>query len=76
MPGGFCVELTEHELIVLNHALDELGDKDELERLLPHAADRQILHDLVCLLERQNPVIFASDYAERLEAARRQVLPG
>jgi hypothetical protein len=76
MPAGFGVQLTEHELVVLNHVLDELGDRDDLEQLLPHAADRQILHDLVCLLEPQNPAIFASDYADRLEEARRRVLPG
>jgi hypothetical protein len=76
MPGGFALQLTEHELIVLNHVLDEIGDRPDLEQLLPVAADRQILHDVVCVLERQNPAIFANDYASRLELARRQVLPG
>jgi hypothetical protein len=76
MPGGFAVELTEHELIVLNHVLDELGERDDLEQLLPDAADRQLVHDLGRLLERQNPAILADDYAERLDQARRRVLPG
>jgi hypothetical protein len=55
--------------------LDTLGDREDLDRLVPDPADRQAIHNLVCLLERENPVIFASDYAARLQAARDEVLP-
>jgi len=70
-----AIELTESELVVLDAALSRLADRPDFEVLVPEAADRQAIHNLVCLLERDDPFVVAQDYAERLDAARREVVP-
>jgi hypothetical protein len=67
--------LEDHEVTVLNHVIYELTERDDFERLVPHPADRQALHNLQALLEREDNVVFSHDYDNDLERARERVLP-
>ena len=69
------LQLDDDEVTVLNHALSALADRADFERLVPHAADRQAIYNLVAVLERDDPVVLAADYAERLDEARERLLP-
>jgi len=68
-------ELEDAELTVLNHVMSTLAERDDFETLVPHPADQQAIHNLVALLEREDPVVFAADYHERLRQARHRILP-
>jgi len=68
-------ELEDAEVTVLNHVIFALSERDDFEHLVPDAADRQAVHNLLALLEREDPAVFSADYDKRLEQARRQVLP-
>jgi len=74
MTQRHTIELTESELIVLNAVLDRLEGRDDFETLVPDQADRQAIHNLVCLLERVDPIVVAGNYDEQLALARDQVL--
>ena len=47
-----------------------LAERADFEELMPHAADRHAIHNLVAVLERDDPVVLSADYAERLDQAR------
>jgi hypothetical protein len=68
------LELSDSEVIVLDALLDQLTDRPDFESLIPDEADRQALHNLVCLLERIDPAVLADDYDEQLARARRRLL--
>jgi hypothetical protein len=68
------LELSDSEVIVLDALLDELTGRPDFETLIPHEADRQALHSLVCLLERINPTVLADNYDQQLARARRHLL--
>jgi hypothetical protein len=68
------LELSDSEVIVLDALLDELARRPDVENLVPDEADRQALHNLVCLLERIDPAVLADDYDKQLARARRQLL--
>jgi hypothetical protein len=74
MSQPVSIELTEPELIVLNAVLSRLAERPDFGELVPDKADRQALHNLVCLLERADPVVFADDYADRITEARERLL--
>jgi hypothetical protein len=65
------IEISDSELIVLDAVLAELTTRADLVELVPDRADRQALHNLVCILERANPAAFAENYGARLAEARR-----
>ena len=67
--------LEDHEVTVLNSVIYRLTERDDFERLVPHPADQQAVHNLLALLEREDNVIFARDYVEQLYRARARVLP-
>ena len=68
-------QLDDAELTVLNHVMSALAERDDFETLVPHPADRQAIHNLVALLEREDPVVLSPDYEELLGQARQRVLP-
>jgi hypothetical protein len=68
------IELSDAEVIVLDAVLNQLTSRQEFEHLVADEADRQALHNLVCLLERIDPAVLAPDYDARLSSARRQLL--
>jgi hypothetical protein len=68
------LELSDSEVIVLDALLNQLTGRPDFENLIPDDADRQALHNLVCLLERVDPAVLAGDYDEQLAHARRQLL--
>jgi len=54
--------LDDHEITVLNHVIYALTERDDFERLVQqHPADRQALHNLLALLERDDHVVFWLD---------------
>jgi hypothetical protein len=67
--------LEDHEVTVLNHVIYEITERDDFERLVPHPADRQALHNLLALLEREDDVVLSSDYADAVERARGRLWP-
>ena len=67
--------LDDHEVSVLQHVIYELTERDDFERLVPHPADRQALHNLHALLEREDHIVFSPDYKAALERARERLLP-
>ncbi len=70
------VEFSPAELIVLEHVLVRLTGHAELDDLLPEKADRQALHDLLCVLEPLSPHAFDDSSGEALADARQQLLDG
>ena len=53
--------LDDHEITVLNHVIYALTERVDFERLVQHPADRQALHNLLALLERDDHVVFWLD---------------
>ncbi len=76
MTEAHRIELSDSEVIVLDALHNQLTGRPDFETLVPDEADRQALHNLICLLERINPAVFAPDYDEQLTQARRQLLGG
>jgi hypothetical protein len=74
MSDAFNIELSEHEVVLLNSTLNRLAERPDFERLIPEKGDRQAVQNLIALLERVDTAAFAENYAERLTAARDRVL--
>jgi hypothetical protein len=68
------LELSDSEVIVLDALLSQLTGRPDFEKLIPDEADRQAIHNLICLLERIDPAVLAGDYDRQLARARRQLL--
>lgn len=68
-------ELDDDEVTVLNHVISALAERDDFEQLVPHRADQQAIHNLVCLLEREDRIAFSKDYTALLDQARQRLLP-
>jgi hypothetical protein len=69
------LQLDDDEVTVLNYAIHALTERDDFEGLVPHAADRQAIYNLVAVLEREDSVVLLPDYAKRLDQARQRLLP-
>ncbi|MFE0086272.1 hypothetical protein [Streptomyces sp. NPDC058992] len=69
------IRLTPDEALVLSDWLEQVQMTD-LSRLVDDAAVWAPLHRIAGTLDKSLPGIFAADYAERLEAARRRLRPG
>jgi hypothetical protein len=65
------INLSEDEIIVLAHCLDELVRRDDFEQVVEDKADRQVLNNLLSALEPLDVHVFSADYEVRLERARR-----
>ncbi|MEU6622028.1 hypothetical protein ABZ926_14840 [Streptomyces litmocidini] len=68
------LRLTPDEALVLSDWLERIQMTD-LSRLVDDAAVWSPLHRIAGTLDKSLPGIFAADYAERLEAARRKLRP-
>ena len=68
------IKLTLDEALVLSDWLEQVQMTD-LSRLVGDAAVWAPLHRIAGTLDKSQPEIFAADYAERLEAARRRLRP-
>ncbi|AZM46865.1 hypothetical protein DMB38_14555 [Streptomyces sp. WAC 06738] len=68
------VRLTPDEALVLSDWLERVQMTD-LGRLVDDAAVWAPLHRIAGTLDKSLPQIYAADYAERLEAARRRLRP-
>jgi len=74
MSQPYNIELSEPERVVLSALLARLTERSDLGQLVPDKSDRQALHNLVALLERVDPTVFADDYADRMADARKRLL--
>ncbi|MEU4259641.1 hypothetical protein AB0B42_26430 [Streptomyces fradiae] len=68
------IKLTPDEALVLSDWLEQVQMTD-LSRLVDDAAVWAPLHRMAGTLDKSLPGMFAADYAERLEAARRRLRP-
>ncbi|MEU7022524.1 hypothetical protein ABZ990_17945 [Streptomyces sp. NPDC046203] len=68
------VKLTPDEALVLSDWLERVQMTD-LDRLVDDSAVWAPLHRIAGTLDKSLPEIFAADYVERLEAARRRLRP-
>ncbi|XIE79497.1 hypothetical protein AB6O49_18750 [Streptomyces sp. SBR177] len=68
------IKLTPDEALVLSDWLEQVQMTD-LSPLVDDAAVWAPLHRIAGTLDKTLPGIFAADYAERLEAARRRLRP-
>ncbi|WP_236241434.1 hypothetical protein [Streptomyces sp. CC228A] len=68
------IKLTSDEALVLSDWLEQVQMTD-LSLLVDDAAVWAPLHRIAGTLDKSLPGIFAADYAERLEAARRRLRP-
>ncbi|MFI8964480.1 hypothetical protein ACIGO8_20480 [Streptomyces sp. NPDC053493] len=68
------IKLTPDEALVLSDWLERVQMTD-LSRLVDDAAVWAPLHRIAGTLDKSLPGIFAADYAERLDAARRRLRP-
>ncbi|MBD0707513.1 MULTISPECIES: hypothetical protein [unclassified Streptomyces] len=68
------IQLTPDEALVLSDWLERVQMTD-LSRLVDDAAVWAPIHRLAGTLDKALPGIFAADYSERLEAARRRLRP-
>ncbi|MCG7523901.1 hypothetical protein MHW47_05510 [Streptomyces sp. OfavH-34-F] len=66
------IRLTPDEALVLSDWLEQVQMTD-LSRLVDDAAVWAPLHRMAGTLDKSLPGMFAADYAERLEAARRRL---
>jgi len=73
--AGERFELDEDEVVVLNHVIHALTERDDFETLVPDRSDRQAIHNLLCLLEREDPFVLDADYDTHVGEARRRLLP-
>ncbi|NKZ03271.1 hypothetical protein [Actinomadura latina] len=70
----FVIKLTADEALVLSDWLEPVQMTD-LSRIVDDPAVWAPLHRIAGTLDNALPWIFAPDYAERLAAARRRLLP-
>ena len=68
------IRLTPDEALVLSDWLEQVQMTD-LSRLVDDAAVWAPLHRIAGTLDKSLPGIFATDYTERLDAARRRLRP-
>jgi hypothetical protein len=68
------IELTSDEALVLANWLERVHMTD-LSRLIDDDAVWAPIHRLAGTLDKSLPGIFAADYSERLDAARRRLRP-
>lgn len=68
------IRLTRDEALVLSDWLERLQMTD-LGRVVDDSAAWAPLHRIAGTLDKALPDLFAADYAERLEAARRRLRP-
>jgi hypothetical protein len=71
---NITVTLTPDQALVLSDRLWRVQMTD-LDRMVDDAAVWAPLHRIAGTLDKSLPGIFAADYAERLEAARRRLRP-
>jgi hypothetical protein len=69
------LKLDDDEIVVLNHLNHALTKRADFEALVPDRADRQALHNLLCLLEREDPNVLDPGYGEHVQRARERLLP-
>jgi hypothetical protein len=65
------IDLSQDEVLVLFDWLHRLNENPRVE--FEDQAEQRVLWDLEAALEAANPVLFASDYSTRLQAARSRV---
>ncbi|MFG2642328.1 hypothetical protein ACGFYP_15335 [Streptomyces sp. NPDC048370] len=68
------IKLTPDEALVLSDWLERV-QMTELSRLIDEEAVWAPIHRLAGTLDKSLPGIFAADYSERLDAARRRLRP-
>ncbi|WP_331755919.1 hypothetical protein [Streptomyces sp. NBC_01643] len=68
------IKLTPDEALVLSDWLEQVQMTD-LSRQIDDSAVWAPLHRIAGTLDKLLPGVFAADYAERLEAARRRLRP-
>ncbi|MWA01565.1 hypothetical protein F8568_014505 [Actinomadura sp. LD22] len=68
------IRLTRDEALVLSEWLERLQMTD-LGRVVDDSAVWAPLHRIAGTLDKALPDLFAADYAERLDAARRRLRP-
>ncbi|MFE2812722.1 hypothetical protein ACFXGG_20100 [Streptomyces nigra] len=68
------IKLTSDEALVLSDRLERVQMTD-LSRLVDDEAVRAPMHRLARTLDKSLTGIFAADYGERLDAARRRLRP-
>ncbi|MFD6825442.1 hypothetical protein ACFWC5_34575 [Streptomyces sp. NPDC060085] len=66
------IKLTRDEALVLSHWLEKLQMMD-LSQVVEDPAVWAPIHTIAGTLDKTLPELFASDYAERLEAARQRL---
>lgn len=66
------INLTRDEALVLSHWLEELQMTD-LSQVVDDPAVWAPIHTIAGTLDKTLPELIASDYAERLEAARQRL---
>lgn len=69
MDQELTFKLTLAEAITLSHCLDRLNKMGHFKTVVDQA-EQVALWALDNILERENPVIFSSDYAEHLREAK------
>ncbi|MET8898295.1 hypothetical protein [Streptomyces albogriseolus] len=68
------IKLTNDEALVLSHWLEEL-QMTELSRVVDDPAVWAPIHRIAGTLDKELPELFASDYHQQVEAARRRLRP-
>ncbi|WP_431034851.1 hypothetical protein ACQYWQ_13735 [Streptomyces sp. P6-2-1] len=72
--GRVAIELTGDEALVLSQGLERLQTTD-LGRLADDSAVWAPIHRIAGTLDKALPELFAPDYDQRLEDARRRLRP-
>ncbi|MFY4717436.1 hypothetical protein [Streptomyces sp. LaBMicrA B280] len=72
--GQVTIRLTSDEALVLSHWLEKLQMTD-LGRVVDDPAVWAPIHRIAGTLDKTLPGLFASDYDQRLEAARQRLRP-
>ncbi|GAX58605.1 hypothetical protein [Streptomyces olivochromogenes] len=68
------IKLTSDEALVLSRRLEK-PQMTDLSRVVDDPAVRAPIHRIAGTLDKALPELFASDYHQRLEAARRRFRP-
>lgn len=71
---GVTIKLTSDEALVMSHWLERL-EMTELSELVDDPAVWAPIHKISGTLDKSLVALFAPDYNERLEAARRRLRP-
>ncbi|MEU1710267.1 hypothetical protein ABZ478_33725 [Streptomyces sp. NPDC005706] len=72
--GEVTIKLTSDQALVLSHRLEKLQMTD-LSRVVDDPALRAPIHRIAKTLDKALPELFAPDYDQRLQAARRRLRP-